>query len=77
MRRTRGRHVGPETQSSNVDNQIIRTEIVEDISLCLVCEDDITRHCHQEATDECHSRRRVGDSVESAALAGVKMLRGT
>lgn len=76
-RHTRSRHVGPETQSSNVNDQIIRTKIVEDVPLCLVCEDDIARHCHQETTDECHPRRCVGDSVESAALAGVKMLRGT
>ena len=45
------RHVGAKAESRDIDDRIIRTEVVEDVTLSLVGEYDIARHCHQEARD--------------------------
>ena len=58
-------HVGAEAETRDVDEQVVRAEIVEDIALRLVGEDDVARHRHEQTTDEAHPCRCVCDGVES------------
>ena len=71
-RHTGSRHIGPETQSGNIDHQIIRREIVQNIPLlvsllpenmkthlCFAREYHVTRYGHQQTTEQRHGSRNV------------------
>jgi hypothetical protein len=64
-RPTRCGHVGPKTEPRNVDEQIVGTEIVQDVPLRLVREHHISRDGHEETAYQAHTGRDVCDGVES------------
>jgi len=67
-------HVGAEAETRDVDEQVVRTEIVENVALRLVGEDDVARHSHEQATDETHPCRCVGDGVESDVSSAFRLI---
>lgn len=63
--RTSGRHVGAETESRNIDHQIVRWKVVEDIAFCFAGKHQVARNGHQEAAEEREGSRHVRDGVKS------------
>jgi len=62
-------HIDSKAEPGDVDDEIVGTEVVQDISLGLVGENDVAGNGHEEAANETHACWCVGDSVESSQVS--------
>ena len=60
----RRQHVQTKAQTRNVDHDVVRGEIVEDVTECLVAKSDKACECHDQARKHRHAGRVVGDTGE-------------
>lgn len=58
-------HIRPETEPRDIDQQVVRTEIVENVALGLVGEYNVASHGHEQAADQTHASGCVCDFVET------------
>ncbi|KAG7737127.1 hypothetical protein KL932_004087 [Ogataea haglerorum] len=65
LERVRGEHVEAETEPRDVDDPVVRGEIVEHVSLGLGPEREVARDAHDAAHDAGERARDVGHAVEA------------